>query len=40
MGGMVLSCDGTFSDWFGYRHEDMHGRPVSELVLQGEELEQ
>jgi hypothetical protein len=36
---MVLSCDGLFTDWLGYTHEDMHGKPFSNLVVQREELD-
>ncbi len=36
---MVLSCDGLFTDWLGYTHEDMHGKPFSDLVVQREELD-
>ncbi|KAJ9530074.1 hypothetical protein QJQ45_023353, partial [Haematococcus lacustris] len=39
-GGQVLSCDGTFTDWLGYKQEDLHGKPVTDLVLQRQELEQ
>jgi hypothetical protein len=38
-GGLVLSCDGTFTDWLGYKHEDIHSKLVPDLVVQREELE-
>jgi hypothetical protein len=37
--GTVLSCDAEFTDWMGYRHEDIHGRAVGELSVRPEDLE-
>lgn len=38
-GGLVLSCDGVFTDWLGYTHAELHTNPMSDLVVQKEELE-
>ncbi|KAL6754986.1 hypothetical protein V8C86DRAFT_270236 [Haematococcus lacustris] len=39
MSGQVLSCDITFTDWTGYKQEDLTGKPITEMVQQPEELE-
>ncbi len=35
----MLSCDGTFTDWLGYKQEDMHAKPVGDMVVQRDELD-
>ncbi|KAL6757720.1 hypothetical protein V8C86DRAFT_1620236 [Haematococcus lacustris] len=38
--GSVLSCDSAFTNWLGYRHDDIHGKAVSSLAVQTEALEE
>lgn len=37
---MILSCDSEFTDWLGYKQEDVHGKPIKDLVVQASELEE
>jgi PAS domain-containing protein len=39
-GGQVLSCDEAFTDWLGYKQEDLHGKPAADLVLEKDQLEE
>ncbi len=38
-GGAIMSCDSEFTDWLGYRHEDLYNRPVAEIVANSAEFE-
>jgi hypothetical protein len=29
----MLSCDAEFTDWMGYKHEDLTGKPLVELFV-------
>ncbi|GAX73349.1 hypothetical protein CEUSTIGMA_g802.t1 [Chlamydomonas eustigma] len=39
LGGIVLSVDATFADWFGYRPEDLSGAYFSTMVKDSNALE-
>jgi hypothetical protein len=37
--GNVLSLDATLTDWLGYKQGDIHGRPITDLVVEKEDVE-
>lgn len=37
--GKVLSCNATFTDWLGFRQSDLNGQPLTDFVVEQQEVD-